>query len=129
MIFNINSTRGHTGSLLVYIYIDDDDDDNGITRSRHPGETMKAMLICRMIYHRGGNIIAAVGILSPRWEYYHRGGNYHRVGNIIIAVETFLPRWEYYHRAGNLSTSVGILSPRWKHSHRGGNIITAVEIF
>ena len=23
MIFNINSTRGHTGSLLVYIYVGD----------------------------------------------------------------------------------------------------------
>ena len=44
-----------------FIYIDDDDgdddgggDDNGITRSRHPGETMKAMLMSHD--------------LPPRWK-------------------------------------------------------------
>ena len=77
---------------------------------------MKAMLICRMIYHSGGN-------------NYHRGGNnYHRGGNISTAVGIFSPRWEYYHRGGNIITAVETFPPRWKHYHRGGNILTAVEI-
>ena len=34
-------------------------------------------------------------ILSPRWKYFHRGGN------ILTAVEILSPRWKYFHRGGN----------------------------
>ena len=62
------------------------------------GKTIKTMLICHMIYHRGGNIITAVEIID-----YHRGGN------ISNAVEILSPRWKYYHRGGNISTAVEIV--------------------
>ena len=53
--------------------------------------------------HRGGNVLTAVGMFSPRWECSHRGGN------VLTAVGMFSPRWECSHRGGNVLTAVGIL--------------------
>ena len=29
--------------------------------------------------HRGGNVLTAVGMFSPRWECFHRGENVHKI--------------------------------------------------
>ena len=50
---------------------------------------------------------------SPRWECFHRGEN------VLTAVGMFPPRWECSHRCENVLTAVGMFLPRWKHSHRG----------
>ena len=68
---------------------------------RSPELRVKRMVVTRFT--------TAVEILSPRWKYYHRGGN------IPTVVEIFSPRWKYYHRCGNIITAVQIFRPRWKY--------------
>ena len=67
--------------------------------------------------HRGGNVLTAVGMFSPRWECFHLGGN------VSTSVEILLTAVEI------LLTAVGMFSPRWECSHRGGNVLTAVGMF
>ena len=63
--------------------------------------------------HRGGNVLTAVEMFSPRWECFHLGGNTsHRGGNILTAVGIFSPRWECSHHGGNVLTAVGMFPPR-----------------
>ena len=65
---------------------------------------------------RGGNVLTAVGMFSPRWECFHLGGNTsHRGGMFAPRWEYLSPRWECSHRGGNVLTAVGMFSPRWEY--------------
>ena len=58
---------------------------NGVA-CRHGMVAREGVLTDHVTSHRGGNVLTAVGMFSPRWECSHRGGN------VLTAVGIFPPR-------------------------------------
>ena len=67
-------TRAHT-CIGVYTDICTDSRAHAPARTRKRAHIRAHKRTQMWKCFHGGNIITAVEILSPRWEYYHRGGN------------------------------------------------------
>ena len=60
-------------------------------------------------------LLTAMGMFPPRWKYFSpRWECFHRGGNVLTAVGMF-PRWKHSHRGENIPTAVGMFPPRWKY--------------